>query len=216
MPRRAPRKTRSVKSARKTAPKRVMPRKAKKTIKSVGPVPKGYHTITPSLIVHDGAAAIDFYAKGFGAKEKERDIGPGGKIWHAALQIGDSIFTLMDEMPEFGANSAKRLGDSPGRIWLYVKDTDKVYQQALAAGATSVMPPTDQFWGDRSATVDDPFGHTWNIATRKEKLSRRELEKRRLAAVQDAAQRTAEGPGQSSSMDSPAPSVTDFLPPDSS
>ncbi len=209
MPRKAPRKTRKVKSARKSPHK-----KTRKTVKRVEPIPKGYHTITPSIIVHDGAAAINFYVKGFGAKERERDIGPGGRIWHAALQVGDSLFMLMDEFPEMGANSAKRIGDSPGSIWLYVKDADKLYQQAIAAGAKSVTPPTDRFWGDRSAMVEDPFGHTWSIATRKLKLGPREIEKRRLAAMQEATQRSAHEAASSAPADSPTPSVTDFLPPD--
>lgn len=154
----------------------------------VSPIPEGYHTITPSIIVDNARAAIEFYIKGFGAREKERDIGPAGKIWHATLKIGDSLFMLMDEFPEMGAKSAKRLGDAPGSIWLYVRDVDKFYQQAVKAGAATVRQPTDEFWGDRSATIEDPFGHTWSIATRKEKLTPREFEKRKKEAIQESMQ----------------------------
>ena len=176
----------------------VMPKKAslkvkkiarKNTVSKVEPIPKGYHTITPSIIVHDGAAAIEFYKKGFDAKEKGRSLGPGGKIWHAELQIGDSRVFLMDEFPEMGANSARRIGDSPGSIWLYVKDVDKLYHRAVGAGASSVMEPRIEFWGDRRAGIEDPFGHTWYIASRKENVSSREMEKRRLAAVRETEHR---------------------------
>ncbi len=181
MPRKAGRRAKTAKHSRKAAPK-----KTRKVARKIEPVPRGYHTITPSIIVHDGPAAIDFYKKGFGAKQVELDFGPGGKVWHASLRIGDSMFMLMDEFPEMGANSARRIGDSPGSMWLYVRDVDKLYQQAVAAGATSVREPEDQFWGDRSAMVEDPFGHTWSIATRKERVSRREMEKRRLAAIEQS------------------------------
>lgn len=158
-------------------------RNAKRGKKKVAPVPKGYHTVTPSLIVDDAKAATAFYVKAFGAKEKERDIGPGGKIWHVGLKIGDSMVMLMDEFPEMGAKSARTLGDSPASIWLYVKDVDAVFKQAVRAGATAVMKPADQFWGDRSGLIEDPFGHTWSIATRKEHFTPRELQKRREAAI---------------------------------
>lgn len=212
MPKKSSRKAATVK--RKKSP----PGKVRKAAKRVEPVPRGYHTITPSLIVHDGAAAIEFYVRGFGAREKERDIGPGGKVWHSALQVGDSLFMVMDEFPEMEANSARRIGDSPVSIWLYVKDVDKLYNQVVAAGATSVMAPMDQFWGDRTATVEDPFGHTWSISTRKEVLSRRELEKRRLAALEQVSQRAASRPSRQPAEEYPRetseelpPSVTDFV-----
>lgn len=208
MPRKAGRKAKTV------TKKKSVPKKARKVMKKVSPIPAGFHTVTPSIIVHDGAAAIEFYKKGFGAKEKGRAMGPGGKIWHAELQIGDSRIMLMDEFPEMGANSARRIGDSPGSIWLYVKDADRLYQQALAAGATSVMPPTDQFWGDRSAMVEDPFGHSWNIASRRQNVSAREMEKRRLAAVQESERGQSGGPESRAPEPPSPPSVTDFMPPD--
>lgn len=145
--------------------------------------PKGYHTATPGLVVHDAPAALAFYVKGLGATERSRDLGPGGKVWHAEIQIGDSIIMVSDEFPEMGSKSAKTLGDSPGGIWLYVPDADALYQQALRAGATSVQAPSDAFWGDRMAMVEDPFGHTWTIATRRLELSPEEMEQRRRDAV---------------------------------
>jgi PhnB protein len=145
--------------------------------------PVGYHTVTPSIVVHDAPAAIAFYVKGLGARERSRDLGPGGKVWHAEIQIGDSIVMLSDEFPEMGSRSAKTLGDAPGSLWLYVPDVDEVYRKALHAGATSVREPSDEFWGDRLAMIEDPFGHTWAIASRRENVTPEEIGRRRRAAM---------------------------------
>jgi PhnB protein len=144
----------------------------------VKPVPEGYHTATPALTVDNTALALEFYAKALGAKERNRSSGPDGKIMHAEFQVGDSVFMISDEFPGMGSRSPKSLGGISGSVWLYVPDVDALYRQATAAGATSVMPPADMFWGDRHARIRDPFGHEWSIATHKEDLSHAEMEKR--------------------------------------
>ncbi|MCI4372439.1 MAG: VOC family protein [Thermoplasmata archaeon] len=144
----------------------------------VKPVPNGYHTATPALIVDDAAKALEFYSKALGAKERMRSAGPGGKIIHAEFQIGDSLFMIADAMPEMGSHSPKHFGGSPAGIWLYVPDVNASYQQAIGAGATSIVAPTDMFWGDRHARIRDPFGHEWSIASRIEEVSPAEAERR--------------------------------------
>jgi len=147
--------------------------------KAVKPIPEGYRTITPYLTQRDAAQAIEFYKKAFGATETSRFSGPGGSIMHAGLKIGDSLFFLNDEMPmPGGTRSPQSIGGTPVTINLYVPDCDKIYKQAIAAGAKQVMPLDDQFWGDRYGVVDDPYGHRWAIATHKEDLTPEELDKR--------------------------------------
>jgi PhnB protein len=141
-------------------------------------IPEGYHTATVALTVHDAKRALEFYSKAFGAKERMRSDGPDGKIMHAEFEIGDSVIMLSDEFPQMGNRSPKSLGGTVGGIWLYVPDTDAMYHQAIAAGATSVMAPVDMFWGDRTSRIRDPFGHEWSISTHKEDVSPAEMEKR--------------------------------------
>lgn len=148
--------------------------------KARSPIPEGLHTVTPQLILNNAAAAIDFYKKAFGAEEKSRAVGPDGKIMHAELQIGNSHFMLNDEMG--GAKSAKALGGSPISLWIYVPDCDALFNRAVGAGA-KVAPGQmgqlkDQFWGDRTGSIIDPFGYHWTLATRKEDLTPAELEQR--------------------------------------
>jgi PhnB protein len=143
----------------------------------VKPVPEGYHTVTPYLIVNAGAKALDFYARAFGAIERLR-IDAGGKIGHAEITIGDSCVMLADEHPEIGALGPTTVGGSPVSLHLYVEDVDAVVARAVAAGATLVRPVADQFYGDRVGGVADPFGHRWFIATHKEDLSAEELHRR--------------------------------------
>lgn len=143
----------------------------------VKPVPEGYHTVTAALTVHDGARALEFYAKALGAKERVRSVGPGGKIMHAEFEIGDSVVMLSDEFPEMGGKSPKTLGGTVGGIWLYVPDTDALYNRAIAAGATSMMPPADMFWGDRTSRIRDPFGHEWSISTHTKDVAPDDMEK---------------------------------------
>ena len=148
----------------------------------VKPIPQGYHTATPYLIVNDGARAIEFYKKAFGATELFRMAGPDGKIGHAEIKIGDSPIMLADEVPAMGHRSPQSLGGSPVSILLYVEDVDAVFNQAVAAGAKVARPVADQFYGDRTGGVTDPFGHAWYIATHKEDVSSEELQKRAAAA----------------------------------
>ena len=146
------------------------------------PIPEGFHTLTPHLVVVDAAAAIEFYKRAFGGKERMRMPGPGGKLMHAEIQIGDSIFMLNDEFPEMGARSPISLGGSPVTLMLYVPNVDQSFAQAVSAGATAVMPVADQFWGDRYGMVKDPFGHQWAIATHKEDLTPAQIAERHAAA----------------------------------
>jgi PhnB protein len=147
------------------------------------PIPEGYHTITSYLIVTGAASAIEFYKHAFGAKEVMRIPHPDGRIGHAELQVGDSRLMLADEFPEIGARSPMSLGGTPVSILLYVEDVDAVTTRALAAGAKLLRPVSDQFYGDRTGTLSDPFGHQWTIATHKEDLSLDEIKRRAAAAV---------------------------------
>jgi PhnB protein len=153
------------------------------TAMAVKAIPDGYHTATPYLIIQGAAAALDFYKKAFGATELLRFPGPDGKIGHAEIRIGNSPLMLADEVPERGHKSPKALGGTPVSIMLYVEDVDKVTNQAVAAGAKLTMPVQDQFYGDRSGTVTDPFGHVWTIATHKEDVSMEEMQRRMQALM---------------------------------
>jgi PhnB protein len=143
----------------------------------VKPIPEGYHTVTPYLIVKDAVRALEFYKKIFSAKELMR-FEMGGKIGHAEIKIGDSIIMLADEFPEMGHRSPKSLGGSPVGLAIYVPDVDTLAKQFVAAGAKEIRPVKDQFYGDRSGTFEDPFGHLWTIATHKEDLTSEEIHKR--------------------------------------
>jgi PhnB protein len=147
------------------------------------PVPDGYHSVTPYLVVRNAPAAIDFYKKTLGATEIMRIPGPGGRIMHAELKIGTSIVMLSEEMPEMGSRSPQSFNGSPVSLFVYCEDVDKVYGAAIAAGATSKMPVADMFWGDRWGALVDPFGHEWQIATHKEDLTPEEMAKRGAAAM---------------------------------
>jgi len=142
----------------------------------VKPIPEGYHTATPYLVVNGAARAIAFYKKAFGAQELFRMDGPDGKIGHAEIKIGDSPIMLSDEM--MGNKSPQSLGGSPGGIFLYVEDVDAEFDRAISAGAKEEMRPADMFWGDRFAKLTDPFGHSWSLATHIEDVAPQEMEKR--------------------------------------
>lgn len=147
--------------------------------KAKNPIPEGLRTITPQLIVKGAAQALDFYKKALGATETSRAPGPGGTIMHSSMKIGDSTFFVNDEMPgQTTCLSPTKLGGTPIVITLYVTDCDKLYNQAVSAGAKATMPLADQFWGDRYGQVTDPYGHVWAIATRKEDLTPKELDER--------------------------------------
>ena len=142
---------------------------------AVQPIPEGYHTLTAYLTFDDAAAAIDFYKRAFGAKERMRMDAPGGKIGHAEVEIGDSLVMLSDAFPQSKARPPKELGGTTGGLFMYSKDVDTAFQQAIDAGATAEMEPQDMFWGDRFGTVIDPFGHIWSIATHTRDLSPDEI-----------------------------------------
>jgi len=145
---------------------------------AVSPIPAGYSSITPYLMISGAGDAIDFYTRAFDAREIMRLPGPGGAVMHAEIQIGDSIIMLAEECPDQGTQGPKSLGGTPVGICLYVEDVDAQLEKALAAGATVTRPIQDQFYGDRSVTVDDPFGHQWTIATHVEDVSPEEMERR--------------------------------------
>src|SRR5687767_7635955 len=152
--------------------------KPKSASKPVKAIPDGYHTVTPYLIVRGGAAAIDFYRKALGAEELMRiDMG-GGKLGHAEIKVGDSVVMLADEHPEMGYKAPQAYGGTPVSLALYVEDVDARVEQAVAAGAKLLRPVQDQFYGDRSGTVLDPFGHVWTIATHMEDLAPEEIARR--------------------------------------
>ena len=145
---------------------------------NVKPIPEGYHSVTPYLAVDDAAGAIEFYKKAFGARERMRMPAPGGKIGHAEIEIGGSCIMLADEYPDMNFRSPKAVGGSPVTLHLYVADVDQVARQAIAAGARELRPVKDEFYGDRTGTVQDPFGHVWHLATHKEDVSPGELKRR--------------------------------------
>lgn len=147
----------------------------------VKPVPEGYHTATPYLAVKGAANAIEFYTKAFGATELMRLPGPDGTLGHAEIMIGDSIIMLADESPDEGFLGPQSRGGATSNIMLYVEDVDALTRQAVAAGATVLSPIEDQFYGDRSGRLADPFGHSWMIATHVEDVFPEEMEKRMAA-----------------------------------
>jgi len=142
------------------------------------PVPDGYHTVTPYIVVNDAAKAIEFYKRAFDATEVNRMQGPQGKIGHAELRIGDSIVMLSDEMPGSDCRSPQSLGGTSANIFLYVKDVDHSYNKAVSAGAKATTPVADMFWGDRYGRLTDPFGHSWSLATHKEDVAPDEMKRR--------------------------------------
>jgi PhnB protein len=150
----------------------------------VKPIPDGYHSVTPYLIVSGAARALDFYKKAFGATELMRMPGPGDKIMHAEIKIGDSPIMLADEFPERNIRGPQALGGTPVGLMIYVPDVDTVFNRAVAAGAKVETPLTNQFYGDRSGTVADPFGHKWTISTHVEDVPPAEMEKRAKEAMQ--------------------------------
>ena len=149
--------------------------------KSTNPIPAGFHTLTPHLTVRDAAAFIDFLKGAFGAVEIRRSPGPGGRVMHAEVQIGDSRLMLNDDFPEFGGGPLAQ-GRLPLTLHLFVPDADAAFNRAVAAGCQVAMPIGDQFWGDRYGQVRDPFGFLWSIGTHTEDLTPEEM-KQRMAAM---------------------------------
>jgi PhnB protein len=148
---------------------------------NVKPIPDGYHSVTPYLSIKGAAEAIEFYKKAFGATELFR-MEHDGKIGHAEIKIGDSPIMLADEFPDMGFVSPITLGGSPFGLMIYVDDCDTVFNRAIESGGVEVKPLQDQFYGDRSGTLKDPYGHVWTVATHKEDVAPEEMEKRMAAS----------------------------------
>jgi PhnB protein len=151
------------------------------------PIPDGYRTATPYLIIQGAADAIEFYKRAFGASELLRMADPQGRVGHAEIRIGDSVIMLADEHPSMGYRGPRSLGGSSVSILLYVEDVDRVFERAVQAGAKVQRPVADQFYGDRSGTLEDPFGHVWTVATHVEDVSPEEMERRAAAAMKSSA-----------------------------
>ena len=142
---------------------------------SVKPIPEGYHSVTPYLCIKGASEAIEFYKSAFDATELMRIPSPDGSIGHAEIQIGDSRIMIPDESPKMDFRSPATIGWTPVHVYIYVEDADRIFAQANAAGATAMMPLEDQFWGDRTGTLVDPFGHRWYVSTHKEDLTEEEI-----------------------------------------
>ena len=153
---------------------------------AVKPIPDGYQSVTPYLILNDAASAIAFYQKVFGARERMRMNGPDGKIGHAEIEIGSSVIMLADEAPHLDARSPKSYGGTPVSILLYVEDVDAVADRAVAAGARTLRPVQNQFYGDRSGNFEDPYGHKWTISTHVEDVSPEEMQRTRRGVYEAA------------------------------
>jgi len=152
----------------------------------VKPIPDGYHSVTPYLAISGASAAIEFYKKAFGAKELYRMPMPGNRVGHAELQIGDSRIMLADESPEMDAYGPKALGGSPVALMIYVENVDALFNQAIKAGGKMLRPVRDQFYGDRSGSLEDPFGHKWHLSTHVEDIAPDEMMRRMEVAEKEA------------------------------
>ena len=148
----------------------------------VNPVPEGYPRVTPYLIVDDAAAAIDFYKSVLGATERMRMDGEGGKVGHAELELGESVIMLADEHPEMDALGPRSVGGTPVSLHVYVEDADRAFESAIDAGAKELRPVEDKFYGDRTGTFEDPFGHQWHVASHVEDVPPEEMSKRMAEA----------------------------------
>ena len=147
------------------------------------PIPEGYHTATPFLVIDGAAEAIDYYKNAFGAKERMRMEAPGNRIGHAEIEIGDSLVMLSDAFPQSTTKAPTELGGTTAGVFLYVEDVDAVVKKAVDAGATVTMEVADQFWGDRFGSITDPFGHSWSIATHVEDVPPEEMAERAKTAM---------------------------------
>ena len=152
---------------------------------AVKSIPDGYHAVTPYLIVDGAAKALDFYKQVFGATEQMRLAGPSGRVGHAEMRIGDSVVMLADEVPDMGYRGPKSYGGSAVSLMVYVDDVDAAFKRALAAGAIERRAVQNQFYGDRSGTLEDPFGHTWTVSTHVEDLTSDEMIQRAEQAMKE-------------------------------
>jgi PhnB protein len=148
---------------------------------TIKPIPDGYHNVTPYLSIKDAAKAIEFYKRAFGANELFRLVAPSGEIGHAEIKIGDSQIMLADPCEEGTFRNPQTLGGTSVGLHVYVEDVDTLFAQAVDAGAKTVRPVQDQFYGDRTGTLEDPFGHVWFLATHKEEITPEEINKRAAA-----------------------------------
>jgi len=150
---------------------------------TVKPIPEGYPRVTPYLCVDGAAAAIDFYVSVLGATERMRMPAPDGTIGHAELELGNALIMLADEFPDMNFRSPKAVGGTPVTLHVYVEDVDAVFAEALSRGAKELSPVKNEFYGDRTGQLEDPFGHRWNLATHVEDVSPEEMEKRAAEAM---------------------------------
>jgi PhnB protein len=170
-------------------PTKVKKNTPKRKSKTVSPIPRGFHTVTPYLVVMNGSEAIEFYKKAFGAKEMLRHATPDGKILNAQLKIGDSMVLLSDEFPGSDVRSPISIGTSTVTIHIYTRDVNKLWQQAVSAGARIIMPLNNQFWGERYGQLADPFGHRWSLS-QQVKMSREEMQALERASMEMMGQAT--------------------------
>ena len=152
----------------------------------VKPIPDDYPRVTPYLFIDGASAAIDFYCSVLGARERMRMPGPDGTVFHAELEVGDSMIMLGEQNPDMDVRGPRAIGGTPMMLHVYVEDADRVFEQAIGAGAKALRPVEDQFYGDRSGRFEDPFGHRWDVATRVEDVPPEEMEKRAAAAIAGA------------------------------
>ena len=149
----------------------------------VKPIPDDYPRVTPYLFIDGASAAIDFYCSVLGARERMRMPGPDGTVFHAELEVGDSMIMLGDQNPDMDVRGPRVIGGTPMMLHVYVEDANRVFEQAIGAGAKALRPVEDQFYGDRSGRFEDPFGHRWDVATHVEDVPAEEMEKRAAAAM---------------------------------
>ena len=161
-------------------------KQVRRPVRKVSPIPKDYSTVCPYLAIRGAAKAIDFYKSIFGARERMRMPAPNGNIGHAEIQIGNTTVMLADEYPDIDFLAPPARGGTTVTLHLYVKDCDATVERAVAAGGKVRQAPKDQFYGDRNATIEDPFGHVWHVSTRKENVSKKEMAKRAAQAMKSA------------------------------
>ncbi len=161
--------------------------------KHASPIPRGYHTVTPYLSVHNAAQALDFYKRAFGAEEVMRMNNPQGAVSHAEIKIGDSIVMIAEEASSSGLRSPQALGASTVSIFLYLNDVDTTFKHAISAGAKEQEPLSNMFWGDRYGRLTDPFGHSWSLATHIEDVAPEEMQKRAQEAMKTSQRAHAAG-----------------------